>query len=105
MSAMQGVEARITGKVYEIKPPVGNGPVVVVVRVSHGKDKTTGAYKPSSWYEVKVFGQRKDEALALAKDQLVQLDVWGGTEEWTGKDGQKRSNKAWYCKDLAALPA
>ncbi len=40
--AMQGVEARIVGKVYEIKDAIGNGPVVVVVRVSHGKDKNTG---------------------------------------------------------------
>ena len=103
--AMQGVEARIVGKVYEIKDAIGNGPVIVVVRVSHGKDKNTGNFKPSSWYEVKVFGQRKPEAMALARDQLVQLDVWGGTEEWTGKDGQKRSNKAWYCKDLAVVTA
>jgi hypothetical protein len=39
----------------------------------------------------------------LAKDDLVQLDVWGATEEWTGKDGTKKSAKAWYCKDLQSL--
>ena len=94
---MQGVQARITGKVYEIKVPE-RGPVVLTLRVSHGKDKQTGAYRPSSWYNVKVFANKQTElgAADLRKDDLLTVDVWGATEEWTGKDGAKRSEKAWY---------
>jgi single-stranded DNA-binding protein len=94
---MQGIQARITGKVHEVKVPP-KGPVVLVVRVSHGKDKQTGAYKPSSWYNVKVFAGKQAELAAAnpQKDDLVTVDVWGATEEWTGQDGNKRSEKAWY---------
>lgn len=58
---MQGVSARITGRVYEVAAPTGNGPVVVTVRVSHGKDKNTGDYRPSSWYRIKCFTAKQTE--------------------------------------------
>lgn len=99
----QGIEARIVGKVQEVKQPIGNGPAVVVVRVSHGKDKATGEWRPSSWFDVRVFGEKRIAAVQLAKDDLVQLDVWGGTSEWTGKDGAKKVTKEWYCKELQSL--
>ncbi len=94
---MQGIQARIVGKVHEVKIPP-KGPQVLVVRVLHGKDKQTGAYKPSSWYNVKVFAGKQAELAAAnpQKDDLVSVDVWGATEEWTGQDGSKRSEKAWY---------
>ncbi len=94
---MQGVEATITGKVHEIKVH-SRGPVTLVVQVSHGKDKKTEQWKPSSWYNIKVFDS-KQAALGTAdprKGDLITVTVWGATEEWTGKDGQKRSEKAWY---------
>jgi single-stranded DNA-binding protein len=94
---MQGINARITGKIYEVKTPP-KGPVVLVLRVSHGKDKQTGNYKPSSWYNVKVFAAKQADlgAASPQKDDLITVDVWGATEEWTGQDGNKRSDKAWY---------
>lgn len=98
---MQGIQARITGKVHEVKVPP-KGPQVLVVRVSHGKDKQTGAYKPSSWYNVKVFAGKQAELAAAnpQKDDLVTVDVWSATEEWQSQDGSKRSEKAWYLTAL-----
>ena len=98
---MQGIQARIVGKVHEVKVPP-KGPVVLVVRVSHGKDKQTGNYKPSSWYNVKVFAGKQADLSAAnpVKDDLVSVDVWGATEEWQSQDGSKRSEKAWYLTAL-----
>jgi len=95
---MQGVSARITGRVYEVAAPTGNGPVVVTVRVSHGKDKNTGDYRPSSWYRIKCFTAKQTELAKLnpQKDDLVTFEVYGGTDEWTDKEGKKRSDKVWY---------
>lgn len=94
---MQGVEATITGKVHEIKSPL-KGPVTLVVKVSHGKDKKTDQWKPTSWYNIKVFAAKQAE-LGTAdpqKGDLITCHVWGATEEWAGKDGTNRSEKAWY---------
>ena len=73
---MQGVQARIVGKVHEYKV-YEKGPADLIVRVSHGKDKQTGNYKPSSWYNIKVFLQKRAEvaALHLQRDDLVSVDV------------------------------
>ena len=108
---MQGVTAKICGKVHEVRAPVGKGPVVLVLRVSHGKDKVTGDYRPSSWYNVKVFAAKQAELGASNPQQgdLYTVDVWGATDEWTDKEGKKRSDKAWFLqgftKHTAAAPA
>ena len=30
----------------------------------------------------------------------MSVDVWGATEEWTTREGQKRSDKAWYLSGI-----
>lgn len=92
---MQGVRAQICGVVHEITVPE-RGPTVLTVRVSHGKDKQTGNWKPSSWYRVKAFGDKAAMLKDVTTDALVTVGVYGATDEWTAKDGTKKSDKAWY---------
>lgn len=96
---MQGIQAQICGVVHEVSTPE-RGPAVVTVRVSHGKDKKTDQWKPSSWFRVKVFAGKLDFIKHLTSEAIVTVSVYGATEEWIGKDGQKRSDKAWYLQDI-----
>lgn len=95
---MQGVSLKICGKVHEVRAPVGKGPVTLVLRVSHGKNKDTGEYKPSSWYNVKVFSAKQAELAASNPQQgdLYTVECWGATDEWTDREGKKRSDKTWF---------
>lgn len=95
---MQGVSLKICGKVHEVRAPIGKGPVTLVLRVSHGKNKETGEYKPMSWYNVKVFSAKQAELAASNPQQgdLYTVECWGATDEWTDREGKKRSDKTWF---------
>lgn len=64
--------------------------------LSQGKDKETGEYKPSIFFDVLAFS--KDENMSPACSALAQtakkdlITVKGNLamDEWTGKDGAKR---------------
>ena len=63
--------------------------------LSQGKDKATGEYKPSLFFDVKAFS--KDDSVTALVQSIADVQnkdrftVKGhmGMEEWTGQDGMK----------------
>ena len=63
--------------------------------LSQGKDKTTGEYKPSIFFDVKAFS--KDDSIPATVQSIADVQnkarftVKGrmGMEEWSGEDGTK----------------
>lgn len=99
----QGVDLKITGRVFDVRTP-DRGPKVLVVQVNHGKDKE-GKYRPSTFIDVKVFPS-KEQQLATArptKGDLVEVVCWGSTSEWTNKENVKQRKLEWALAHLEML--
>lgn len=93
---LPGIHANIIGKAHEIRVPE-RGPRILCVQVTHGKDKKTGNFKPSSFIDVKVFDSRGDmmDRQNPKKGDLLDIKAWAATDEWTSKDGQKMRKLVW----------
>ncbi len=74
--------------------------------LSQGKDKTSGEYKPSLFFDVKAFS--KDDNIPALVQSIADIQnkerftVKGrmGMEEWTDKDGAKRQKMAIFALSI-----
>jgi single-stranded DNA-binding protein len=74
--------------------------------LSQGKDKTTGEYKPSLFFDVKAFS--KDDSVTALVQSIADVQnkerftVKGrmGLEEWTGQDGEKHQKMVIFAMSI-----
>lgn len=99
----QGVDLKVTGRVFDLKTPE-RGPKVLVVQVNHGKDKE-GKYRPSTFIDCKVFPSKEQQLLTIrpVKGDTVEVTCWGSTSEWVNKDGVKQRKLEWALAHLEML--
>lgn len=96
----QGADLKLTARVHEVKA-FDRGPKVLVLQVNHGKDKD-GKFRPSSFFNVKVFPSKEQQLLTVRpeKGDIVEAICWGSTSEWTNKDGVKQRTQEWALAHL-----
>lgn len=74
--------------------PSGDAVVEFSLAVSTGKDK------PSMWLECKAFGELAESITENYKkgSKFDIHEAYPKVEEWTGKDGTKKSKTVWIVK-------
>lgn len=103
MSDRPTLDLRIVGRLHEVKT-FERGPDVLVLQVTHGKDKN-GNFRPSSFVELKVFPSKSDAVSRVRPDKgdMLECVAWGSTDEWTNKEGNKQRKLSWALSDIKLL--
>ena len=99
----QGIDLKLTARVHDIKVP-DRGPKVLVMQVNHGKDKE-GKFRPSSFFDIKVFPSKEDLLMSVrpVKGDTLEVIAWGSTSEWTNKEGVKQRKLEWALSHMEML--
>ena len=101
---MFGADLTLSARVHDIKH-ADKGPSILVLQVLHGKDKKTDQFKPTSFFELKVWNKNSDSFLSVnpKKGDHVKATAWGSTDQWIDKDGMTKRKLVWTLKDIEVV--
>lgn len=89
------------------EPEVREGNMLVVktsVSESAGKNKD-GSWKPSTWWNVVAFNDVASQLANVSKGDKLIMVGRTETQEWTGKDGEKKSGLSFIVSTFGVVPA
>jgi single-stranded DNA-binding protein len=96
-----GIAAFVRGYVQKVE---ARGALTVLsVKVPGRKDQRTGEVGPATFLDVKVFAKQAGEVQPARERDTIEVEAWAKTEEWTGKDGEKRNKLAWYLSRVVEI--
>ena len=81
-----------------------NGPVVFSLCWNKNRKLPSGEWDSTpNWFDVKVWGKTRDQALLLGKGERIIVEGPLEQETWE-KDGQKRSKVVIVARSVARVP-